>query len=142
MLCFSKVSDMATSASAVKNLHLKCHVKFTSKTQRIEKKNCQDTNRVRLSGDALAFIVSILVSNNLFLLKLYNGTKIQLNSTLIYIWTWIYAHMHVCSVWWTTQYTIENKNLLGVIENIIYTYNYNYCHTFHYQGERRICGNH
>ena len=60
----------------------------------------------------------------------------------LYIWTWIYAHMHVCSVWWTTQYTIENKNLLGVIENIIYTYNYNYCHTFHHQGERRKCGNH
>lgn len=63
------------------------------------------------------------------------------------LYTYIYEpeFMHTCMyVPWTTQYTIENKNLLGVIENIIYTYmyNYNYCHTFHYQGERRKCGNH
>ena len=64
---------------------LNSQVKPALITQRIEEKNCQDTNRVRLSGDALAFIVSILVSNNLFLLKLYYGTKILLNSTLIYM---------------------------------------------------------
>ena len=106
MLCFPKVSDMATSASAVKNLHLKYHVKFTSKAQRIEKKNCQDTNRVRLSGDALAFIVSILVSNNVFLLKLYYGTKIQLNSTLIYMNLNLGTHAYMFRV---VNYPIHNR---------------------------------